>query len=167
MQQDAIATIKDPERRAKCLWDIGQGLDANETIARYKDPAGAIAADAIGLNVNEAKMADMDWLEKYCGETSRRLKTPRVYEADALLYRKIDQTRREFKVKAQKLLDRVGHDQRGQFHRLVWKIVNVAHPKNWRVCAACNGAGMGPDGSQCPKCFYPKSGYRLEYEEGR
>ena len=112
-------------------------------------------------------MADTEWLEKYCGETSGRLKNPRVYEAEALLYRELDQLWREFKVEAQKLLDRVGHDPRGSFHQLVWRICNVAHPKDWRVCAACNGTGMSPDESQCPKCFYPNSGYLLEYEKCR
>ena len=55
VQQDAIATIKDSERRAECLWDIGQGLDANEAIARYKGSAGARAADAIGLDVERGQ----------------------------------------------------------------------------------------------------------------
>jgi hypothetical protein len=166
-QQDAIATIVDPELRAQCLWDIIQGLDPDEAIARYKTRSGAAADITTEAERDEAKMADPDWLEGVCGEVRRRLKDPKVYDANALLYRKIEKLRRQFKAQVQEHLDRIEPGLGGPFARLVGQICHVTHPKDWRVCDACGGAGAGPDGSRCPKCFYPGSGYRLEFEKGR
>ena len=108
-------------------------------------------------------MTDSEWLEAVCGKVRSRLGDTRAYDADALLYRKINTDRLEFKAKVQKHLDVIGYDGGGAFTRLIWNICNVAHPKDWRVCESCNGTDQGSDGSSCQKCFPGGCGYRLTW----
>ncbi|HWE37246.1 MAG TPA: ParB/RepB/Spo0J family partition protein [Isosphaeraceae bacterium] len=163
VQQDAIAAIKDPERRAQCVWDIGQRLDPAEAIARHAETRrGGRAAG--GPKDPEAALADVEWLVEYCGRLRDRLSDPGAYESDALLYRKVDKHRRKFAAGAEGLLGRGEPRNRGAFERLVRKIIDVAHPGDWRLCDTCWGTGFGPDRTTCRKCA-TGYGYLLSYEE--
>jgi hypothetical protein len=154
VQQDAIAAIRDPERRARCLWDIGQGLDPQDAIARHsagkaKDP--------------EAALPDSEWLVESCGRLRDRLSDPGAYESDALLYRKVETHRRKFAAAAEGLLGRGEPRRRGAFERLVRKLIDVAHPGDWRLCDTCWGTGFGPDRMTCRRCA-GGCGYLLSFE---
>ena len=128
VQQDAIAAIKDPERRARCVWDIGQGLDPAEHVVRHAEPGGGRRSAGKSKDP-EAGLADQEWLAHYCGRLRARLSDPGAYESDAILYRKVDKPRREFAAEAARLLDRAVSPWGGHFGRLVWQIVNVTHPE--------------------------------------
>jgi hypothetical protein len=156
MQQDALAAVADPERRAACLEAIVSGLDPAAAIARCQAGPG---------DEDEAAMTDQEWLEVVCGEVRGRLKDTTAYDVDAVLYREIEEARREFRAAVQAHLVRIGPG--GPLIYLVWRICNLVHPKDWRVCEACGGAGAAPDGSRCQKCSYPGVGYRPVYENGR
>lgn len=87
----------------------------------------------------------------------------RIFDADAILYRRLDEHRRKFQHHATRAMNAAG--RRGEFAFRLAGFLRLDHPRDWIVCPApefggCAGAGEVPLVGKCPKCF--GRGYRIK-----
>ena len=125
-QQNAIAAIADADRRAACIEAIVQGLDPAEAIECDRTPPASDSTESGPLGAaeeGESSLPDAAWLESVGGELRRRLASTVSFDANALLYRRIDKARRAFQAGVQPALDELPEEsRRSGLASLLWRL---------------------------------------------
>lgn len=180
-----IADIPDKGQRAHVINLVAAGATTDQAIKEVcgaeapKSPNDSYGARGIekaakaeaAKETLEPEMTDDAWFEFHCGEKAKYFRNTHRYKADAILFRKVADTRSLFRSKHKALLkDIKKRGVNGSFWGLVNRFISVSHPKDWFICPDCKGTGV-KDGTpedqhvkpNCKKCF--GSGYLLKTEE--
>jgi hypothetical protein len=162
------AAPDDEQKRAEIVNLVACGMEAEQAIASVvgvtttTDAAGRVkevetkeVGDA-SLDNNEPP-TDEEWFERECGHFAQSLMETDQYKSDAILYRQINEERYKFREKVRTIVEEHKAARRGKkvgwFFLGVHTLLNVAHPKAWLVCSACNGDGLDKEtGRECGKC---------------
>jgi hypothetical protein len=164
-----LAAIEDEDIRKKAIALAVLGTLVDEAIRDITAPPGervehtetrSIPIDRPPLAEREEKdLTHEEWLERYCKDVIKRIRDPRQYMADAILYRRIHDARMEFRNRTKQALAQSKQIKPGPFAYALMRIVNVDHPATWLVCGPCQGTGYVQKGLPCPHC--KTNGYSL------
>ena len=168
VDRHTIAKIPDQTKRDEVVNLVLAGMEVREAIVRVTQPEGGKLKLGNGKVVEvpieapapadgeraEADLTDAEWLEEYCGAFRKIL--PDVarakYDIDAAAYRAVREARNAFKARVKKAVKAFPGGLKGAFVRSLNRILNVAHPKHWLLCGACQGLGV-ERGGKCLACF--------------
>ena len=179
-QIDQIATLKEPEAINSAAALIAAGKDVDEAFreakkikkqtkaekAKAESKANGKTDNAVAEPPNESEMTDQEWLDTYCSKVMGCLAVKAGFRADAILYRRINQTLVKFRGSVKKQLKEAKLlSGNGGFYSVVKRLVKAAHPMHWLICDGCFGK-VHPENDktvQCNKCY--GSGYKLKIED--
>lgn len=104
-------------------------------------------------------LTDAEWLETLPARAKLGERPRRIFDADALVYRRLEPHRKTFQHHAVRIAK-----GRGSYAWRVLSFVKTDHPKHWLPCPAvehggCDGSGEVPLIGECPKCH--GRGYRI------
>jgi hypothetical protein len=105
----------------------------------------------------EAELSDEDWLASLPARAGLADLSLKYFEADALIYRRLEKHRKTFQHHATRILN--ASRRKGPYAGRVSRFLKTDHPRHWLVCTApenggCGGSGLLPVlGQQCPKCY--------------
>lgn len=131
------------------------GLTAvKDQAGRVKEPGEKKAKKA--EKTEEPKLSDEEWFARECGEFSGFLTETDQYKSDAILYHRIAEARTEFRKKIKKIIEEYREERKGKkvgwFYLQLYRIINISHPKDWKICYTCGGKSLVDPGDQCPEC---------------
>jgi hypothetical protein len=147
----------------------GKHADDPKDVATLRK-AGKIPADAV-VTVSEPtrEPGDDDDAEPvevrvetdqdFLGKLKLRAKLPdrqrRIFEADALTFRELEQYRRAFQFHATRTLNKKG--RKGAYAFRLSRFLKIDHPSDWVLCPTVEQGGCGGSGEvhligECPKC---------------
>lgn len=139
---DRIAAIPDAGHREAIVNLIASNMD-------YDAAMGEVLGDAWeGIVDDDDDLSDEEFLESL--KVRRRVNQQR-FDADALLYRRVQQQRIAFTraIDWSKLRAEVG--ARGLFFRRLALLLDCKHPRDWMVCHNCV-RGQSKGGQECLDC---------------
>jgi len=62
----------------------------------------------------------------------------------------------KFRKKIKKILDEAREERKGKkvgwFLMALYRVINISHPKDWKICYECSGKSLVDPGVTCPKC---------------
>lgn len=167
--QTAIAKLKKKfgvEKMDEALSLVASGMDAKDAIVLV---AGEEALPKKQASANgkadpkpdsDADLSDAEWLDQECSAVRRMLKDTRHFDATALWYRQTRVARQEFRKAMKPFLDI--DLKKNPLARMISKVINVKHPKDWIMCGSCKGAGATPIGAPCNECGV--GGFKVEFD---
>jgi hypothetical protein len=105
--------------------------------------------------VAEDEIPDDAWLATLPARAQLAAHILRRFDADALLFRRVEAHRKTFQHHATRALNQLGRN--GAYGYRLSQFLKTAHPKHWLRCAAVEHGGCGGTGAvdligQCPKC---------------
>ena len=168
-QIEAIAGIKDAAKRNELVALIASGMQFE---AAWKQTPGTeyLFSHREKKNPDDAatpqadpELSDEDWVTTCCADKLALLGHPEKFKAGAILYRRTAEARARFRegVKGP-LADIRKAGTTDPLWGTMYRLVNIAHPKDWHNCPECGGTGE-KDGVVCPKCN--EAGYLLRSEK--
>jgi hypothetical protein len=89
----------------------------------------------------EEDESDEEWLKTNCSYLSQHLQNPANFNGDAVFYRNSRNARQAFREDSKKDLEKAKKGCHGPFYKLMEKLVNLSHPKDWHLCGDCQGNG--------------------------
>lgn len=101
----------------------------------------------------EAEPSDEEWLASLPGREKLPARCRKVFDADALEFRKLEPHRDTFRRHAARIVK-----GKGAFAFRVRQFLRTQHPRHWTACPApehggCGGTGEVPVIGQCAKCY--------------
>ena len=169
--QYAISKITDQARRDEVVNRVARCMEAKEAIASVTPPKASgikpgdgevveAAAPATAPETDapavpdEAEMSDAQWLEVSCCDIRKLL--PEVgrarFDIEALTYRATRGAKNAFRVATKGAIKGLPAGPKGSYAKAVMRVVNVAHPRDWRRCGTCLGHGAN-GGYKCRACY--------------
>lgn len=167
-EREKAQTAKTIEKTEKTDENLASGTDApprprngldSEVVEREGDQAEPpMIPEAV-------EPTDEEWLSTHCSKIRSFLVDPSRFDGDALLYRRISESRRAFRTAVKADLAKAKVGPHGPLYGLLTKLVDLSHPKDWTICLECRGQGMnGATGyDRCPVCF--GAGYQIRKEK--
>jgi hypothetical protein len=145
---EKLTTIEDPERRSIAISLMLTGVSADGAIAEATKDSPEM--EQLVASRTEETIPDQEWVESYCKSKRERFQDPKMFDRDAILYRRTREQRAVFKAKAGKEI-LAAHDSRPtMLTRALAKILFLAHPRDWYVCSKCYGLNI--EEPECDKC---------------
>ncbi len=93
----------------------------------------------------EEKLPDQVWLETVCGDVRSRIAEARrpLFDQEALAFRRNRHRRIEYVSGSESLLLKASEQlgRYGPYTYAIYFLYSAAHPKFWRACRECQGAG--------------------------
>jgi len=147
VQMEAIVKVRDVARRNEIVNLIASGMEPEEAIAQITNPANP--------KTDDADLNDEDWAAKVCKDLYGRIANKQRFVSDVSMYRKTAAAVGQAKGKIFKKLT-AAKGPRGSYSRLLYRLLNLSHPKRWFMCGPCKGTGLEggrPGGNPCPSCY--------------
>jgi hypothetical protein len=169
-QIESIAGIKDEAKRAEILDRLPE-MDFEDAWEEVVPEARRVtgksrsqeAAEATAKAEQQPDLSEDEWFDKNCGKTARRLANSTNFRTDALIYRKIADARRVFRVKIERILRAAHFAPTGPFYEAVKGVATVSHPNAWVPCPSCDSTGKDKAGRACKRC--QETGYQLTFDD--
>ncbi len=172
-KMEEIGRIPDVKKRKRIVELIASGVDFEKAWKKVMredidlDTTTTKAEKEIKALAKREKAPELteeDWLETNCGERIKLLGNAEGYEADALLYRETIEARAKFRLAVEAAMERRrAAGPVGFLWEAINRIISLAHPREWPVCAKCAGKGKAENGRTCKNC--EGAGFELQYEK--
>lgn len=112
------------------------------------------ANESVEGDIGEEGLSDAEWVAKLPARAKLHPTRLKTFDADALLYRKLETVRKTFQYHASRALKSA---RQGEYGFRLSRFLKTDHPKHWLVCASVEHGGCGGTGTlrlvgQCPKC---------------
>jgi ParB/RepB/Spo0J family partition protein len=163
-QMEAIAAIKDPEKRRKVIALIASGLDFAACwqhvfggIAKHVEKAKTAKAEkaekAKAAEEQAPELTDDEWFDAQCSEKAKALVDSTRYKQAALLYRRINEARMKFRSAIKKIMadEKAAGRSNNFLYSLLNRVISMSHPRDFFICEGCSGNGT-VEGKECGKC---------------
>lgn len=148
--------LKELKREQKKYGKSGEPIHVSESTKKTPACHEIEAGNLLPEVIEETEESDEEWLQNNCSYLSQHLQSSSSFNGDALLYRYTREIRKTFREEIKKDLEEAKKGCHGSFYRLVEKLVNISHPKDWHLCGDCQGGG-------CRSCS--GGGYWITSEE--
>lgn len=146
--------VADPPDVAKLR---AAGKIAADVVVDVHEPAANDELEPEPEPTKDADLSDEEWLDSLPAYALLFGPPKKVFESDAMIYRRLEKHRKTFQHHAVRVLNSA--KRRGRYARVVSSFLGTDHPRHWLVCTApenggCGGTGLLPTfGEECPRCY--------------
>jgi hypothetical protein len=134
-----------------------QGRIAPDVVPEVTEPEPAPEPTAPGPppTPTEAELSDEEWLATLPLREHLEGRPRSLFDADALLYRRLESPRKTFQHHATRMLNAAR--RKGEYGYRVSRFLRIDHPRHWLACprtedGGCGGSGQVPLIGDCPRC---------------
>jgi hypothetical protein len=126
------------------------GIIPEDAVVEVTEPGPADEDEPSDI---QAEQTDEEWLDECPARVRLSESCRRVFDRDALLFRRLTDAREKFHHVATRALSanrKAGPT--GTYHSAVSWFLRAKHPRHWLPCKDCEGTGQVPMIGKCPAC---------------